>query len=149
MIQDNDTKYIKNLENEIEKTQKANLSIREFVDYIANDVKTTSDMISRICNQILSAEMIVAWLEVTEHWKFESRVSDARFERKIFTSTKKSGGSDKRISVITKVIDESPKKELQIEYTTSVYSALTDILEHAESNSVGKIRVITDIILGK
>lgn len=143
--------YIKKLESEVDKRQNANNSIRDFIDYIVDHVHTQQDMIERICNKVLDVSMILNWLESTPYWSFDSKVADGNFERRIYTSTKKSGNDEKRISVITKVnkTNAAERKILEQEQLVNVYEALKQILGHAEAHNISEIRIVTDIILCK
>lgn len=142
-----DTKYIKNLESEVERLQHSNAIIRDFVEYISKDVNTNEDMINRICITLLKHDMILNWLDNNELWNFDSKVADAQFERKIYVTNTKQNA--KRISVITKVVGDKKSKETQNVMNTSVYEAFQEILANAEASGAGKIKVITSIILGK
>ena len=142
-----DEKYIKNLEKEVERLQHANNVVREFVDYIAKDSNPNEDMIKRICVSLISKDMILNWLDNNEFWNFDSKLSDNNFERKIYVSNTKSNA--KRITVITRIVTDKNSENTNAQMTTSVFEAFNEVLANAESSGIGKIRVITSIILGK
>lgn len=142
-----DSKYIKNLEAEVERLQHANGVVREFVDYIAKDSNPNEDMIKRICVNLISKDMILNWLENNEFWTFDSKLSDSNFERKIYVANAKSNA--KRITVITRIVTDKESEANNATMTTSVFQAFSEILAQAEASGTGKIRVITSIIIGK
>lgn len=142
-----DSKYIKNLEAEVERLQQANNVVREFVDYIAKDSNPNEDMIKRICVQLISKDMILNWLDNNEFWTFDSKLSDSNFERKIYVSNAKSNA--KRITVITRIVTDKESDANNATMTTSVFQAFSEILAQAEASGTGKIRIITSIIIGK
>jgi len=142
-----DSKYIKNLEAEVERLQHANGVVREFVDYIAKDSNPNEDMIKRICVNLISKDMIINWLENNEFWTFDSKLSDSNFERKVYVANTKSNA--KRITLITRIVTDKESDANNATMTTSVFQAFSEILAQAEATGTGKIRVITSIIIGK
>lgn len=144
----NMSKYVEQLESRVNLLEKSNEVMRQFLTSVSKDINSGDDTIKRILVQLVSRDMILNWLDGNKYWGLDSTTQDARFSKKIYV-TKESGGNSKRISVITK-IESTSTKELENEFSTSVFEAMNEVLRHADSSSncPGKVSTIAEIILG-